>query len=151
MNTDIIGKFLGIALAFVLLVVAPFIEYTAQQTSLDSRAIVSVVNNFIDEVVDSREITDSMLRQFNADLAQYSIAVDYEIIRERRVIDPDPLNPGEYYPSMVVTDDNRHYEQGDHITVHIYEVGTSASASIAYRLARVTQPRLDYTFSARVR
>lgn len=151
MNSDIIGKFLGILLIFMLLVLAPFIEYSAQKESMDSRAIVSVVNNFIDEVVDSREITDNMLKQLNSDLASYSVMVDYEIIREKRVIDPDPLNPGEYYPSLVVADDNRHYEQGDHITVRVYAVGTTASATIAYKLAHVVTPKLDYTFSARVR
>ncbi len=151
MNTDIIGKFLGVFLVFMLLVVAPFIAYGAQKTALDSRAIVSVVNNFIDEVVDSREITDSMLRQLNSDLASYSMAVNYEITRERRIVDPDPLNPGEYYPSMIVADDNRHYDQGDHITVRVYSIGTSTSASIAYRIARIVQPEFDYTFSARIR
>lgn len=151
MSSDIIGKFLGLALTFVLLIVAPFVERSAQKEALDSKAIVSDINNFIDEVVDSRMITDNMLKQLNSKLASYSILVDYEIIREKRAVNPDPKNPGEYYSSLIVVDDNMTYEQGDHITVHVYKIGNSSTSVVSARLAQIFIPEFDYKFSARVR
>lgn len=152
MTSDIIGKFMGLALAFVLLIVAPFVERSAQIESLDSRAAIADVTNFIDSVVDSRHITDSMLKELNSKLASYSILFDYEITREMRVVDYDPSNKNTKTATYwIVADDNRNYLQGDHITVRIFKVGHSSSSMVSSRLASIFIPDLDYTFSARVR
>ncbi len=151
MSTDIPGKFIGLLLAFVLTVIMPFVTVTVENEMLDRRLIITDVTNFIDEVVDSRNITDGMIDELNVKLAQYGQSVDYEISHYKRTVNVDPVKSGSYYTTYVKTNNTSSYEKGDKISVHVYTTSYSATEAVAHRLTGMFVKDLDTTITARIR
>lgn len=151
MGHDIPGKFIGLMLAFILTVVTPFVNTTVELEMLDRRSIITDVTNFIDEVVDSRQITDAMLKELNSNLASYGVTVDYEITHLKRDVNPDPLEPGSYYTSYIPVGDTVPWEKGDRISVRVRTVGYSTTQTLAHRLVGMFVSELDRTIVARIR
>lgn len=151
MPKDLPGKFIGILLAFVLTVVVPFVNTTVEQELLDRRSIVKDVTNFMDEVVDSRQITDAMLRELNTNIASYGTSVQYTITHYRRTVNPDPVKAGSYYTNYIVVDDDEPWLKGDRISVQVQSVSYSTTENISHKLAGIFVPELDRTFTARIR
>lgn len=152
MGNDIPGKIVGLLLAFVLVVLMPFVTVTVENEMLDRRLIVTDVTNFIDEVVDSRSVSDSMLDELNVNLAKYGMTVDYEITHYARSVNVDPTDAGgDYYVTYVRKDDTRNYQKGDKISVHVYVTSYSASESLAHKLTGMFVKDLDVTITARIR
>ena len=151
MPKDIPGKFIGLLLAFALTVLVPFVNTTVEQELLDRRSIIMDVTNFMDEVVDSRKITDAMLSELNTNIASYGTSCTYTITHYRRTINPDPVKPGSYYPSYVVVDDNEPWQKGDRISVRVESVSYSTTETISHRIAGLFVPELNRTLVARIR
>lgn len=149
---DIPGKFIGLILAFVLTVIMPFVTVTVENEMVDRRLIINDVTNFIDEVVDSRQVTDAMLDELNVNLASYGMTVDYEITRYARSVNADPLKSNaDYYVTYVPQDDYRTFNKGDKISVHIYTVGYSSTETLSHRLTGMFVKDLEETITARIR
>ena len=118
MGNDLPGKFIGLLMAFVLTVVMPFVNTTVETEMLDRRSIIQDVTNFMDEVVDSRQINDAMLQELNTKLASYGVIVDYEITHLRRTVNPDPTEQGKPYTSYYEVEDDE-WKKSDRIAVHL--------------------------------
>lgn len=146
-----IGKFVALILLFIGLVVTPFVNTAVTEENANRISMLYDITSFVDEVVDSRQITDSMLKSFNTKISSYGIPVDYKITREMLDIEPDPLHTGEYYPAYIATDSNRSYNQGDHITIHVYSSGNSTPMTLANRVANIYAGEVDIEISARIR
>lgn len=151
MSNDFPGKVLGIIIAFVLTVIVPFINTTVEQEMLDRRSIVMDVCNFMDEVVDSRQISDSMVRELNTRISSYGMTVDYTITHYRQSVNPDPVKAGEYYSNYVVVDNTEEWQRGDRIEVHVYTLGYSTAESMAHKITGMFISDLDRTFVSRIR
>lgn len=154
MINDLPGKFLGIAIAFILVVVAPFVNTTIEDEMVNRRLIINDVTNFIDEVVDSRTITDGMIDELNVNLASHGMAVDYEITHYARSVDPDPTADGEYYITYLEqdpVDGEYNFAKGDKISVRVYVVGYSTTESLSHKLTGMFVKDLDETITARIR
>lgn len=151
MFRDHVGAFICLIIAFFCCCITPFANMLVNQELQDRRNVIADVDNFVDSVVDSRQITEPMLKEFNTKLASYSLVLDYEIKREVLAIEPDPLHEGDWYPSYVVTDDNMHYNQGDHISVHVRNIGYNSAISLGHSLCGIVLGDLDETITARVR
>lgn len=150
MLRDLPGKFIGLILAFVLCIIVPFITLTTESEMLNNRLMVADITDFIDGVVDSRQITDAMLTELNVKLASYGKAVDYDIVRYARSIDADPVNPGEYYVSFLERDDYN-FAKGDKIYIHVYTVGHGTSESLSQKISGIYMKDFDVTMTARIR
>ena len=151
MGNDLAGKIIGMLLAFILCVVSPFVTINAQNEMLDRRMIMNNITDFIDEVIDSRTVSDAALSELNVSLASYGITVDYEITRYRISIDPDPLKGDAYTINYVVSDDLSKFNKGDKVSVHVYTVGYSSTQSLAHKLTGMFVKDLDETITARIR
>lgn len=151
MGNDIAGNFIGVLLAFALTVIMPFTIVAVETDMMERRLVVNNVSEFIDGVVDSRVVSDSELESLNLELASYGMTLDYEIKRYAQSADPDPTREGSYTTTYMLQDDNRHYEQGDKISVHVESIGYSSTISLARRLTGVFIKDFDVTLTARVR
>lgn len=151
MGNDIPGKFIGLLLAFVLTVVMPFVNTTVELEMLDRRSIITDTTNFIDEVIDSRQITDAMLKEFHTNISSYGVNVDYEITHLKRTVNPDPANPDAYYTNYVPVSNDYPWEKGDRISVRVYTVGYSSTQTLAHKLIGLFISELDRTIVARIR
>lgn len=151
MGSDLPGKFLGVILAFILVIVAPFVNTVVTSEMIDRRMIITDVCSFIDSVVDSREVTDAAVDELNIKLGSYGVICSYDVTRLARDVNPDPLGTGTAYVTFTQVDDNKNYNQGDKIQVHVYTVSTSTTHAVAQRIASIFIPDLDATITARVR
>ena len=124
---------------------------TVEEELLDRRSIVLYTTNFIDEVVDSRQITDEMLKEFHENISSYSVNVDYTIDHYKRSVNPDPTGANDFYVTYVKVGYNQPWEKGDRITVRISTIGYSTVQTLSHKLAGIFIPEMDRTFSARIR
>lgn len=152
MGHDIPGKFIGLILVFFLLVVAPYVNVTVANEMIDRRSIITDVTNFMDEVVDSRLITDTALKELNTNIASYGVNIDYEITHYRRSVNPDPIDKdNQFYVSYIPVSLNEPWEKGDRIEVHIFTVGHSAAETLSHKIANLFVSDFDRRICARIR
>lgn len=150
---DIGGKLLGIILAFLLAVVVPFVTITTENEMINRRLIIQDTCNFIDTVIDTREISKGAIAEFTTALASYGSNVSYDITVYRRTVS-SVSGSGEDYTITFIPDPNYNaapLNQGDKIEVHVYTTGNSTTANIAQRLSGVVLGNLDETIVARIR
>lgn len=146
-----IGKFIAAVLIFLLLVVVPFVNTAVTEENANRILLLYDVTEFIDEIVDSRTVTESMVKTLNTKIAAYGIPVDYTIEREMIDVEPDPLNSGKYYPAYIATDETTNFNQGDHVIVHLYSTSSSTPMSLAQHVANIYAGKIDVKLSARIR
>lgn len=151
MSNDLPGKFIGLLIAFVLTVIMPFVNISVEDELIDRRLIVTDICSFIDEVVDSRNITDAMIKDLNVSLAQYGVTVDYEVTRYVKSVNIDPTNTDDFYVSYIINEDASKFNKGDKVSVHVYTKGASTSGYLAHKLSGIFLPELNTTITARIR
>lgn len=131
MRQSVIGQVLLIILTVLNCIVMPIFNIGNHIWDATQHQMVTDTRNFIDEVIDTREITDVMMEDYNLRIAAKSSYYTVDIYREVRVINPDPANPGKTKTNYLMVEDNRHYNQGDLITVRVETVGLNLFQTIS--------------------
>lgn len=149
--SDLFGKVFGVILAFILVFVAPFTILTLTNEMVARRTILNEMQSFIDETIDSRQITDMQLEDFYLAISGLGPICDVEIERYVRTVDPDPKDPDEIYVTYVFSEDNRTYNQGDKIKVRVHAISYTGTEKYLRSISGMFLPSLDYTLAARVR
>lgn len=148
---DIFGKVLGALIAFILLFIAPFTWATLSNEMVARRTIMNEMQTFIDETIDSRQVTDAQLEDLYLGISGLGPVLDVEVSRYVRVVDPDPKIDGGIYTTYVYSDDNRVYNQGDKVKLRVHAIGYTGTQKVLRSTIGAWLPKIDYTFSARVR
>ena len=86
---DIFGKLIGVVLAFVLLFLGPFTWVTLSNEMVARRTIMNEMQSFLDETIDSRQITDTQLEDLYLGISGLGPICDVEVERYVRTVDPD--------------------------------------------------------------
>ena len=149
--TDIFGRVFGVILAFILLFIAPFTMVTLSQEMVARRTILNEMQSFIDETIDSRQVTDQQLEDFYLGISGLGPIVDVEISRYVRKVDPYPVEEGEIYVTYVYSEDNRTYNQGDKVSVRVHAIGYTGTQKFLRAITGLFLPQIDYTLAGRVR
>ena len=149
--TDIFGRVFGVILAFILLFIAPFTMVTLSQEMVARRTILNEMQSFIDETIDSRQVTDQQLEDFYLGISGLGPIVDVEISRYVRTVDLDPVEEGEIYVTYVYSEDNRTYNQGDKVSVRVHAIGYTGTQKFLRAITGLFLPQIDYTLAGRVR
>ena len=149
--SDIFSKIIGVILAFMLSVLTPYTINSMVEDMVARRSIINEMSMFIDEVIDTKQITKQQMSDFQLGCNSYGPVVQIEIRRYVKTIDPDPKNPGKTYTTYVMSDDNLHYNQGDHIQVTVYTVGYTGSQRLVMSTVGILAPRFECTLAGRVR
>lgn len=119
--------------------------------------MMNETRNFIDEVIDTREITPQMEEDFALALASGDVVYHADIYREIKKIDPDPANLGSAtkvggtVTSWVVVDDYSKFNTGDRIVVEASPVSVGPYEAIANLILRLPADKAKIVKSARVR
>lgn len=149
--TDVFGKILGVVVAFVLLFIAPFMWVTLSNESAARRVIMNEMQGFLDETMDSRQVTDTQLEDFYLGISGLGPICDVDISRYVRTVDPDPKKPGSVYVTFVYSEDNKKYNQGDKIKLRVHAISYTGAERMLRSTVGVWMPNIDYTFAVRVR
>jgi len=151
MLKDIIGAAFAVISIFFLLVVTPNFYTGAVQWARSESEAIANTRNLIDEVIDTRELTEDTLADFNIKMAALSEYYTCEIIRKVKVINPDPLNPGQTYTTYIIVDDISQYNQGDLIVVNVEQIGGNMYQNLARKLMGSAVQSDTITLCGRVR
>lgn len=148
--SDIFSKIFGVILAFVLSILTPYTITTMVDDMVARRSIMNEMTMFIDEVIDTGEVTEEQLADFQLGCNSYGPIVQIEVKRYVKTIDPDVVNGGTY-TTYVLGDDNRHYNQGDHVQVTVHTIGYTGAQRLVMATVGILTPKFECTLSGRVR
>ena len=149
--TDIFGKVISIILVFAMLVVGPLAITMMMEEMEDRRSIINEVSNIVDEVADTKSLTEDQLTDFYTGISSYGPIVDAKIEKYVRVINPDPQNPGSTYTTYMLSEDTTTWKQGDIVKVTIKPVGSTKISRFVSKVIGYMLPDFDYTEAGRVR
>jgi hypothetical protein len=148
---DVVGSVFAIFLGFILLLVTPMYYFSIIQWAKAETVALTAARNLIDEVIDTKEMDDVALANFNMELAALSGYYTATVTRQVKVVNPDPLSPGETYTTYMMVDNNKEYDQGDFIIIEIEPLGVNISQTIARTLMGFQIPDNGVVLAGRVR
>lgn len=119
---------------FISLIVLPIYFMSIIQYYKDINRIQTAERNFVDSVIDNRQVSDYALSELNISIAAVATPVTVEITRERRVIDPGADSTKTDVKWVYVEwEENTSWLQGDIVTVECKQ----ESANIMQQLSAV--------------
>lgn len=152
---DIPGKLLWLIVLFVV-IIGFFGITTTEVTMLDKRSLYTDMCDFVDSVVDSRMVTSSEIKEFEARIASYGFSVDYEIQYLRRV--DTPVDSGgsltNTFKTVWVDADwevDEELSKGDKIVVHVWALGNTRTQNMLTAVSSLWVKPFDETVPARIR
>lgn len=145
----------GIALAIVLYAIE-FLGFTfyvagCHQYITSYHFMLNETRNFVDDVIDTKEITPQMLEDFNIALASSEVVYSAEIYRYIRTVNPDPVHSGQTITRWTMVDDSSKFNSGDRIQVVCTPVSVGAYQAIANTFLHLPMDRTTIIKTARVR
>ena len=147
-----VSSCIGMALAFILEVLAP---YSVSTVVIDMTARVAVlrdISNFVDEVCDNGYITDEQLANLQLDVASHGQLVSLQVERWQRTVNPTPGSSGNSTPSYILNNENtREYYSGDKIVVTVKSLGYTGGQRIVMSTLGAFLPDFEYSIPGRVR
>lgn len=134
MKISIAGMATQVFLLFISLIVLPIYFMSIIQYYKDVNRIQIAERNFVDYVIDNRQVSDAALSELNISVAAVSTPVTVKVQRETRVIDP-AITPGEVDVKWVYAewDDHTTWLQGDLVSVECKQ----ESANVMQQLSAV--------------
>lgn len=151
MRSSVIGTVVSGILVILLLVVTPLYYIGIVEWAKAENEVIADTRNLIDEVIDTRVLTDDMMADYNLSLAAKSNYYRATITREVKVVNPDPLNPGKTHTNYMVVDDITNWNKGDLITVKVEQVGTNYFRTISRAMLGLDIQSNDIQMTGRVR
>lgn len=150
--------FIG-TIILLIIVIAGFlilpIYYTTQiDTAKAQEIIMSEVQLFIDKVADTHKIEQKDLDDLTLAISSTSIPVKFEISREARQVNPDPLSssiPKQTYTSWVPHENFMIYDDGDIIIIDVEQIGLSFYQSFSARALGMYTPKINFRLARMVR
>lgn len=148
---NIVGNLLSVIAVFLLLYVTPLYYTGIVQWAKASSEALAYTRDLVDDVIDTRELTDDMLNDYAINMASTAEYYRYEIIRKEKCIMPDPVNAGQTYSTYIVVDDISKYNQGDKIIVRVDPVGSDMFQTLAVNIMHMTALKDGFVLPGRVR
>ncbi len=152
MKVSIAGMATQIFILFFSLIVLPIYFMSIIQYYKDVNRIQVAERNFIDYVIDNRQVSNAALSELNLSVAAVSTPVTVSIKREIRVI-----NPGSTAGAVDVAwiaaeyDENTIWDQGDLITVVIEQEQANIMQQISSVFLGSSYNNLKFQLTAMVR
>lgn len=151
MRSSIPGTVIGLILVVCMLIISPLYYVGIIEWAKSESEIMSDTSNLIDKVIDTRVLTDDMLADYNISVAAKAIKYRTVITRETKVVNPDPLNPGNTYTTYVLVDDTSIWKQGDIITITVEPISDSIYNRVSRSMLGLSVDSDGFTLSGRVR
>lgn len=148
---DVVSAVISIIAIFLMLGVTPlYYEGIIQWQKSQSQAL-AYTRAVVDEVIDTKELTDEAIKDYNLNMASLPNTYKVTISRQVKVVNPDPENAGKTHTTYVTVDDNKHYDQGDLIIVEVKPLSNNLAQQISLALLNLASPSSGFTIPGRVR
>lgn len=132
MKISIAGLAVQIFILFLSLIVLPIYFMSIIQYYKDVNRIQTAERNFVDYVIDNRQVSDAALSELNLSMAAISTPVTITIKRETRVINPGST-AGAVDVKWVAAEytSNTIWEQGDLVSVEVIQENANIMQQIS--------------------
>lgn len=149
---NFVSSMIGLALGFLLLVIAPYSVTTVIVDMTAREAVLRDVSNFVDEVCDTGYITDEQMSNLQLDVASHGQLVSLKVERYQRIINPTPGSTKNATPTYTLNkDNNREYYSGDKVVVTVKSLGYTGGQRIVMSTLGAVLPDFEYSIPGRVR
>lgn len=152
MKVSIAGMAVQIFIMFFSLIVLPIYFMSIIQYYKDVNRIQTAERNFVDYVIDNRQVSDAAMSELNLSIAAVSTPVKVEIKRETRVINPGST-AGAVDVSWIAAeyDNTTIWDQGDLITVTVKQEQANIMQQISSVFLGSSYNNLNMRLTAMVR
>lgn len=151
MNFSISGIALAIAIYFMNFILFPFYVAGCHEYIQSWHYMLNETRDFVDEVIDTREITPTMQEDFNYAMSSHSVVYSATIYRKVKTINPDPVHPGQTITTYTVVDDYSKFNTGDRITVTCVPITVGVYQSVTRMFLRLPLDSQEIELTARIR
>lgn len=152
MKTSVAGMAVQIFILFLSIIILPIYFMSIIQYYKDVNRCQIAARNFVDYVIDNRQVSESALAELNISLAAVSTPCSAEVKRETRVIDPaDESNETEIKWVYTEWDKDTVWYQGDLVTVEIKQESVNLLQQIAGVFLGTNYSNMDIRLVAMVR
>lgn len=152
MKTSVAGMAVQIFILFLSIIILPIYFMSIIQYYKDVNRCQVAARNFVDYVIDNRQVSESALAELNISLAAVSTPVSAEVKRETRVIDPAATsNETEIKWVYTEWDENTTWYQGDLVTVEIKQDSVNMLQQISGVFLGINYSNMDIRLVAMVR
>ena len=148
MRNSLTGLIMGIVVVFLSMFVLPLYFIGCVQWRDDMNTVQNSTRNFIDKVIDTRELSEDTVADFNLALASCSSTFSYTIYHEEIVTNP---NGGSTLTTWIYTDNMVDWNQGDFITVEVKQVSQNFFQRISSMMIGLIYANKSCTMSGMVR
>lgn len=108
--------------------------------------------NFIDTVVDTRSVSESMLADFKLAMSSVSEYLVVDIEHEVKIIEPDPIaGAGRTRVTYIPSEDLSTFKQGDRIIVTVHTVRSNPYQYISSSITGTAIQDCDFTSCGKIR
>lgn len=152
MKTSVAGMAVQLFILFLSIIILPIYFMSIIQYYKDVNRVQVAARNFVDYVIDNRQVSESALAELNISLAAVSTPVSAEVKRETRVIDPaDDSNETEIKWVYTEWDEDTVWYQGDLVTVEIKQESINMLQQISGVFLGTNYSNMDIRLVAMVR
>lgn len=146
----LVSKLLGVVLVLLLAIIL-IAQVMVAESIQARRSVVAEVTNFIDEITDTGSVTQRQLEDFYLACNSYGPTCDVQILRYKRIVNPDPKNPGQTYTTYVADENINTWNIGDICKVKCTEIGNTGTVFFLYSSLGLRISSINFTLAGRVR
>lgn len=146
---NLLSRVIGVFLSFAMCIVGPALILGCTNDLTMNRAVQNEMRNFVDKVTDTGSITDKELADFYLACSGYGVAMDVNVERLAKIVSPD--GKGGTLTSQTLTPNNKTYNKGDIIRVHVKAIDYTGIQKFTWSLTHFYVVKFDSTLAGRVR
>jgi len=150
MPSDIAGKVLSAIYGFMLLISIILISQSVIIQGVREARLYNEMQGFVDKVIDTGEIPESLMADMNMAVAQSGMACTVELTRYCRVVSMKSDGSGTY-DTYIPVNDKYHYNSGDYVSIRVRATSYSGTYRILHSLLGMINKRFDQSIARRVR
>lgn len=152
MKVSIAGMAVQVFILFLSLIILPIYFMSIIQYYKDINRIQTAERNFVDYVIDNRQVSNAAVTELNLSIAAVSTPVTVDIKRETRIINP-ASTPGAVDVSWVAAEFNEDtiWDQGDLITIEVKQENANIMQQISAMFLGSSYNNISMRLTAMVR
>lgn len=144
---DIINKTIGVLIAFAIIVGGGLTIKTIMLDASTERQVFIEVQNFIDKVEDTGQITDQDLSDLYVNTSVNGVTMSIDVTRDILTMYPTDALSGDTKVVYVESTDISKFNKGDRVNVHVQAVDYTPAQRLQWILLNLYTGKIDINLS----
>jgi hypothetical protein len=140
---DVLGKFLGVILAFFILCIGPLVNTSVANDATMKICALNDTQALLSKITTTGQLTSQEVGQFQIDLASHGGILDETIQRYEKIVDPD--GEGGVYIAYQLTTNTSQWNNGDICKIHVQSIDYTGAEKLLWTVLRLVVPPVNFT------